>query len=124
MYMWKEGGKREQVQGGGRGLPGLVGAAPPSEPPLPSRPLPSYIYSSIWLIYSTAVCVKNGLSYKNMKARAGLGAKTSSRGHPHECIPLPQGVSSLPTTQYKGGGRLVCGSSPGWGCSEGPWAMG
>lgn len=73
MYMWKEGGKREQVQGGGKGLPGLVGAAPPFQPPLPSQLLPSCIYSSVWLIYSTAVCVKNGLSYKNMKARAGLG---------------------------------------------------
>lgn len=44
-------------------------------PPTPPQPLPSCIYSRIWLIYSTAVCVKNSLSYKNMKAGPGWGVR-------------------------------------------------
>lgn len=86
-----EGGGGESQYG--RGWERLVGAHP-SLSTAPPQPLPSCIYSNVWLIYSMAVCVKNGLSYKNTKARAGMGVKTNSRGLPQECIPLPQGMTS------------------------------
>lgn len=115
---------REQVGGGWRG------PVPPSQTPLPPQPLPSCIYSSIWLIYSMAVCVlKTVLSYKNIKTRAGLGVKTNSKGHPCERIPLPQGMNSLPTSQsrWRGGAASLQlrprlrGGAPG---VRGPWAKG
>lgn len=113
---WEERASRRL----GRVSPGWWGPSllPNTTPP---QPLPSCIYSRIWLIYSTAVCVKNSLSYKNMKAGAGMGGKTKSRSPPYKCIPLPQGM----TSESKQGGYPACSSSPGVGsCSRGLRSMG
>ena len=67
MYMWKEGGKRVSRRR-------LVGAHSSHPTPTPTS-TSSFLYlqqHSAYLQHG-GVCVKNGLSYKNMKTRAGLG---------------------------------------------------
>lgn len=57
------------------------------------------------------VCVKNGLSYKNMKTRAGLGGAIKG-GHPCECIP-PEAMSSLLTPETAEAASLAAQAQAG-----------
>lgn len=72
MYMWKVGGKREQVEGGWKGLPGLVEA--PSILPNPHLNLFLPVFTAAFGLFTAQRHVlKMVYLTKNMKARARLG---------------------------------------------------
>lgn len=123
MYTWKGARRGSKQEEAGNSWPsGGTGGGPisPSLPPDPHSHLNLFLpvfTAAFGLFTARAVCVlKTVYLTKNMKARAGLGRKTKSQGHPCGCTSPPPGrelPAHFPEQAGEGAASLQLRPRPG-----------